>query len=463
MMDDVIRPQPFPDEWVVGYAGRVARLNGWGAEKELYDGLRNASGKIGQSMLELTAVHILANAAGMHVERFARDHTLLPIWRGVTRRQSGPIVPTENPSRALWGWGLRPLRSYAYFCAACAREDVDFHGQSYWRRDHQIPGRQVCAKHGRSLTKVDLRHLIAHSPVGCMTKDDVVTSDFDQLDQATPHLDRFLDICNHLLANPRARDEADVSRCAAAFAKEQGYHTGRGAIRKPLISDYLLEVFGRDFIGEAFPGMPDKETGEHLSSIDECLKGKRSGKRTLAYVAVAAILFEESDSAFEKVFESVPTQSRRRRGSSKQPAITMDQLRSSYLASHGSHQLVGLQFGVEDHKVRSKLEAVGLPAMGRSSPEQIALVVHLLLEGDRSIKEICQKLKMPDKRVRRMLEVALYPFREALNIFQHPSEAADTTSILSGSGRPTVQNQKRSGAVDQNSDQKLVSIVIRSS
>ena len=451
-MNDVIRPQPFPDEWAVGYAGRVARLNGWGAEKELYDGLRNAFGQIGQSMLELTAVHLLANAAGMDVERFARDHTLLPIWRGVTRRQGGPIVPTENPSRALWGWGLRPLRSYACFCAACAREDVDFHGQSYWRRDHQIPGRQMCAKHDRSLTKVDLRHLIAHSPVGCMTKDDVVASDFERIEQATPHLDRFLDICNHLLANPRARDEADVSRCAAEIAKEQGYHTGRGAIRKPLISGYLLKMFGRDFIGEAFPGMPDKEVGEHLSSIDECLKGKRTGKRTLAYAVVAAILIEDSDLAFEKVFESAPTQSCRRRGPSKQPAITMDQLRSSYLASHGSHQLVGLQFGVEYYKVRGKLEAVGLPAMGRSSPEPIALVVDLLLEGDRSVKEICQTLKMSEKRVRRMLEVALHPFREALDVFQRASdEATDTTSTFSGSERSTVQYQKRSSA-DQSLD-----------
>ncbi|WP_353399323.1 hypothetical protein [Hydrogenophaga sp. 5NK40-0174] len=296
-----------------------------------------------------------------------------------------------------------------------------------------------------------------------MLKDDVSTFDFERLDQAIPHVDRFLEICSHLLVNPKARDEMDVSRCATAIAREQGYHTGRGAIRKPLISDELLRLFGLDFLDNVFPGMPDKEIGEYSSAFDECLKDKRAGRRTLAYVAVTAILFENSDCAFERVFESAPPQSRRRSDSSKSLALTTDQLKSSYLAGHGSHQLAGLQFGVDGYTVKRKLEAMGLPAMGRSSPKQVAAVVDLLLKGDRSIKEICQMLKMPDERVRRTLEVALTPFREALRVFQHSSEDSGATSAPSGTVKSSVQEQTFGCAVDQNSDQKLVSSVIRSS
>lgn len=463
MINDLTRPRPFPDEWSVGYAGRVARLNGLGSEKDLYDRLRVSSEHFAQGELVVRASELLAYVADMDVERFVSDHTLMPIWRGVVRKQSGPLVPSDSASYVLRASGMRPLRTQGWFCSCCAREDVDFHGQSYWRRDHQIPGRRACAKHGVGLTEVNLQIVFANSPFVCMLNSDIASTRSEPQDRPNPYIDRFLDICSHLLVNPRARDEMDVSSSVTALAKKQGYHAGRGAVRKPLVSDVIAEEFGKDFLDEALPGMSVKKMGEYSFAIDECLRERRSGQRTLVYVALAAVLAQNSDSAFMMIFESAPSERRRQRSAPKTLNLTTDQLRASYRANGGSHKLVGLQFGVEGDAVRSKLEAAGLPAIGRSSPKQLVAMVDLLLQGDRSINDICGKLKMPEERVRRMLEVVLNPFRDALSAFPHPTRHAGVASSRSTSVRPAPRDQTCSRDDDQKSDQKLVSVVTRSS
>jgi hypothetical protein len=59
--------------------------------------------------------------------------------------------------------GLTPSRT-ANYCPKCIEEDCDFHGLSYWRRSHQLPGVNHCLKHSVSLYMVDPECLIMCQP-----------------------------------------------------------------------------------------------------------------------------------------------------------------------------------------------------------------------------------------------------------------------------------------------------------
>ncbi|MDY0744795.1 TnsD family Tn7-like transposition protein [Paucibacter sp. R3-3] len=100
----------------------------------------------------------IAAAFGMDVEEFIKRHT--------STAYSLAFMPAEQRHR-LWASAIsaEPRASYMAgiasnltsttpnlrFCPSCVEEDLATFGESYWRREHQLPAVGVCHLHGRSL------------------------------------------------------------------------------------------------------------------------------------------------------------------------------------------------------------------------------------------------------------------------------------------------------------------------
>jgi hypothetical protein len=341
MIDTLVRAQPLPDEWVRGYAGRVARLNGWSSKSGMTDALLNVKGRRRNSWLEVTLVQLMASIAAMDLSLFLRDHSLFGLWRSAARFEPSCFLGQEKKSGFLKLLGMRPARADGYLCPMCVQEDIGFHGQSYWRREHQLPGRAVCPRHKAPLRCVDLEKVGQLSPAACIqTRCSWECEQYVEVEKEV-HVERFLDVCSHLMNAGLATDGREVSRIARLHAHAHGFHTGSYAHRLPYISDRIAETFDATFLDEVFPGLRQNHRGTSWSPIDDAFLGSPTSS-TLVYVVVFSYLIQNADQAALAIIKCKPsgniTPPVRKVGRMVEDA----QRNQAYLEGGGSHQLVAL-------------------------------------------------------------------------------------------------------------------------
>lgn len=121
--------------------------------------LRALTGRALSSHSFLVARHpSIASAFGMDVEEFVRNHT--------ATAYSLAFMPPEQKSR-LWASAISEEPKHGYmasiastltsttphlrFCPECVNEDLAVFGESYWRREHQLPAVSMCQHHRHSL------------------------------------------------------------------------------------------------------------------------------------------------------------------------------------------------------------------------------------------------------------------------------------------------------------------------
>ena len=111
---------------------------------------------------------LLARLPPMHghtADAIIRRHTTLPYYL----RFVAPARAADADARLRSGsstgvndlLGLRastvPTPTHMHFCPSCAADDVAAHGETYWRRAHQLPGVWLCSLHGVPLWRSGVR------------------------------------------------------------------------------------------------------------------------------------------------------------------------------------------------------------------------------------------------------------------------------------------------------------------
>lgn len=175
-MNMLTRPKPLPEELDRGYLGRAMRINGYRTETELFEAIATNFGMPGRTRRELPTTQMAAMTAGLSTEQFVLHHTTLPIRRSITSYH--PEVPHGSLDRSsiLFASGMGTARRGWYFCQDCVKEDIGFHGVSYWRRDLQVPGQLWCLKHGTPLRYVLDAEAVLKTPMAASCNSEVVAT-----------------------------------------------------------------------------------------------------------------------------------------------------------------------------------------------------------------------------------------------------------------------------------------------
>lgn len=91
-------------------------------------------------------------------------HTVLPYATAYFERPvfNSALAAALSTGRDASGMGsvtqsVSDLVPFRRFCVACAREDRRRWGESYWHREHNLPGVLVCLRHGIVLRECELR------------------------------------------------------------------------------------------------------------------------------------------------------------------------------------------------------------------------------------------------------------------------------------------------------------------
>lgn len=357
----LIRPALLPDELDLGYQGFVMRLNGLDSPKALDELARHWADCPETSCREVSRLKLLSRIAGLSTRDFVMRHTTLPLRRGITSYL--PDLPHGSSERRdmLWSTGMRLARTGAYFCKHCVHEDVPFHGRSYWRRAHQIPGLLWCQKHLTPLSFSDGRTAFLCAPSRLIGKHQEVDEVWCEKMMANETIMRFLVICDGLMDHPQPFSVAQASEVLReawmAFLGSQASQN-----KKPsLFSDWLIERCGRDWLALVLPDLANKPDGARLTKIDSIFFTKTSAASAIAYALACAALFSSADEALNALSTPNPLADRPR--TRKRIELDPETLFAAYIEARGSHAQTAEKLGFLVGTIACRLNSAGLPNM----------------------------------------------------------------------------------------------------
>jgi hypothetical protein len=149
-----------PSELGAGYLIRLSKINGYINKKITIEKLRKEFMRMDDNA-NISISILLSRALGISTEQFCRFHTILPALRSVTSHLpyirhgdlSQPQLIKTNTNFLF--------RNEFKACSKCVQEDIEYHGFSYYRREHQLPGFDFCSKHNQKLVKSESEYSVS--------------------------------------------------------------------------------------------------------------------------------------------------------------------------------------------------------------------------------------------------------------------------------------------------------------
>ena len=280
---------------------------------------------------------------------------------------------------------MRLARTGAYFCAECAQEDLGFHGQSYWRREHQIPGLLWCPKHSTPLRYMDDESAFLLPPVALINDAHAVDAEWAKEMAGNETVQRYLQICSTLMERTSPLAVKAVRDVLQSRASNLGFQIYSRPVTAPLLSDDVIKRCGRTWLATVLPPLADKPEGVFLSQLDGVLYLNTSASGTSSYALACAVLFDSSDDAVNALTNpSSGTQPKRRR---RKISLSQEELVDAYVQSRGDHAQVASLLGVSMPTVAARLKKAGLPHLAESTRKSMHKAAVAFFIEKRSLSE----------------------------------------------------------------------------
>lgn len=354
-------PTLLPSEIDRSYLGAIMRANGVVKKDDIEKKMASHTGQKGKSRRDVPCIKLLASLAQVQVASFVKHHTTLPLRRGITsyHPESEHGAEEENQSM-LWTTAMRVARPGAYCCHACIEHDLATYGRSYWHREHQIPGQFWCSTHGTPLHYMEQERSFLSAPDQLLNDSRLVTEPWVNKSMGNRFIKSFLAISCELLSREKPFSVKHISGLLKEKALLHGLHSHSGKIKAPLLSDAIIDNFGREWLATVMPTLADKQMGKLLSQMDGVLYLTTSASSTSAYLLALAYLFETPEDALIALthFDEISIKAGRARLIHK---IDWHDLQSAYIRAHGSYAKTAKLLETTYSAICSRLSSMKLP------------------------------------------------------------------------------------------------------
>jgi hypothetical protein len=146
---------PMPDELVEAHAGRIGTfLAGPISEVQRHSLIRKLAEAVVPSVDRLPYSWQVAALSGKQRAHYVRQHSMLPAI-GVVQSRASPSPFGAQRSSLDFRSGAALHVQRVHLCRACVREDLSLRPYSWFRRNHSLPGIEMCARHACPLEKVN--------------------------------------------------------------------------------------------------------------------------------------------------------------------------------------------------------------------------------------------------------------------------------------------------------------------
>jgi len=361
----LVRLQPLPDELDRSYLGALMRFNGETDEMVTLQLIASWAGTADLPRRRNPAIQLLSAAAGMDLPGFVRDHTTLPLRRSITSYLTDLEHGSRKNLELIHCSGFRLNRPAAYLCHDCVWEDFDFHGRSYWRREHQTPGLFWCPKHRGPLSVVADETAFFDPPTQVVGRAAKLDANWTDDLQQNPLIGRFLELCGLLIDRPHpypVTATRDALRIVARPRQLRCYPSkGDGSCSEPLLSDAMLDAFPTDWLVQIVPALKDKQRRTIFHPVDGVLWNATSASAAVVYILSLALLFNSSDEADLAIRGAMCSPSTEPRAKSK--PVGLGDARAKYIGAGGNHSKLRRMHSNEWYPLLKVLQEAGLPSL----------------------------------------------------------------------------------------------------
>lgn len=264
-------PSLLPNEFIGGYLSRMAMCSG----KASIDG---TCPRFGQ----------LVSATGLDAMALIYGHSCIAYARFVSNTHAGMPIHLHadlrtNPQFHTLGTSPNLVRC----CEECLAEDAERWGCGYWRRDHQLPGIELCIHHQTVL--IELPRAALRRPLNAATLRKKLPSVAPAV--GNPVLQRFAALTRLVLGtsgatHPRHMADALAYRAATAGIRVRDQRKGRR------LSEVVRDHVPAAWLSRHFRGFTDAVPGSRADTLDGVFRARSATYRTASYLLAMALLWE---------------------------------------------------------------------------------------------------------------------------------------------------------------------------
>lgn len=397
MISHLTVAKPLPNEISIGYAGRVAALNGYPSVNALMVAL-------GSDRSVIMNQQALAQLAGMSVDDYVMSHTLIPYnafvvanaaaYEGNSLRRFEHLLKRRDPS----------MTSIPRHCPACVREDLSFWGHAYWRRDHQLVGQWQCATHGAPLVvmpEAQLTSMPPQIPAGH-------SNCFRSTEVDNPFVRRFEDISIALLQRRKSVTTRQMVHLLSRRARQRNIARSRSGTGESF-GALASRVLPNEWLADLLDNKTGRDTQFKLRNLDYVLR-RTARCWPFAYVLGMALLFDSTDDALNALGEldSEQPQAIRSKRRLDECFWSRPEVDRAYIECRGSQPAVGRRLNVDTRDAIAGLEHRGLPYFGLRQEGDLYRLAFIAFSEGQSLEQVCTQFALDRERLLGAIRIATH-------------------------------------------------------
>lgn len=393
-----------------------------------------------------TNIHRIAGIAGVEWSELIHQHSMLPYRWAISPEGIVDLRHCDRDVSVIRTMAFAVPRDGVAFCPCCVGEDVDFHGFSIWRREHQLPGAYWCLKHGAALIVVPQAAALAmlQSPASHLASGEHSVPTWVIEAPFSPPIRRVLEIESFLLGRKSPLAAGHLLNVARARAKNLGLRTD-GFGSGPLLSDLVQDKFAHAWLMASFPPALNPIENANCRYIDLAIHHHKRQMGPIAYAIMFASMWDTTDDALNAMLKVDAQPRHRKRVPAARP--TDQAIRDAYKQQLGSRKRMIRTLGTSYEYLSGRLRHLGLPVL--EGKQKMALA-DFLFDG-LSIETASQQWEVPASDLEALVRDALSPLRGVL-IDLMTREPANSRLMKK---KRAIQGQQAKGRTSPRSERAL--------
>jgi hypothetical protein len=416
-------PEVMPSEIAQSYLARLKAINGYPSVRVTSKELRQKYSRIGDGKSLVQLPYLLAGAIGKSPEEFCRLHTLLPFDRAVrgdfAELTHGSVL---NP-KIVQSHGMKLPEPAGRCCPRCVREDIEFWGYAYLRREHQLPGVVSCGKHEELLVWTDGTDALSRSPTQILDSPAPILHGLEPSITRHPVVSRYISIAENWLSGYRPIPLDKMIAVLQVRGEEVGVRRSKKG-QKRLISDLALDACPLEWLTLLAPKIKDKKPGVYQSPLDQLFNFQSAAFQSGYYALALALLFDTAEEALNRIEAELPKPVVQRRQARRMGDNfwTGNSFTNLYAKYRGNPRHISRSLDLNMGYVREVMKKNGFPSLCTYSDDELRAFVSFA-EGA-TLLEACRRHGVGQTAVEELARLGSVRLAEAIRSLEVcPSDA----------------------------------------
>ena len=351
----LIVPNLFPDELFEGNVGRLGLRNGYQDFSLTKDYLRKAFVTRCQRPYDYALELQMSELHNISVENLTKNHTLIPLTRSLFN-----FDIANDDFKNLVVRRKTSAKQYFYFCKECIKEDLDFHGESYWRRSHQINGIEICTKHQKLRVTAKDPFAFFSSPEKVMESKSYYENKVTDEDLNNPIIIKYNELIEDYIHLNNPLNFKAISQLLSSHAKANQLRIAPKG-KALTLSNYLFKHVPHSWLIKNFPCFWRKNTVDYIHDIDSVFLSSYPNNLYSYLIAIAALIPD----AESKILTYDKFTTSKKYKNTEDAGVEDNDLITSYKNNKGDYARVVLELNLPRSLIERELKKLGLPPLGQ--------------------------------------------------------------------------------------------------